>query len=504
MGDTMPPWPQLCDTLDSFEDKAYDSFMEYVQSSPGLNEMPFEFWATCKIIQPSLAPISSKVQTKLVQSLDTIIDTVDLEPLASGVHQIDLIINMALQLLQTGSESVEIGLGRPITIYIAHRRRGIGLDRSLQQWNPKQLSLILTRYLAYLQALNRKDTSDTLFSTWTFCIYHPQSAAFTEHTLTIVHGFLQFLHTPSAIAVLKLHILSAATELSPDQAHTLMDRLQISPSIDLAERLKGAPFKVLVDWLENLSSSSHTLAATFNFLSLHFPKECYPVSFQQHFTTWFFDTCNDPSISSKPYAVKLVEAIEGWLYYRNGVEHFDDIEACRKLREALLKHLEILILVPDESTQVRRNIISEVIAQLRSSANVDHRPENLVSVDNDVTEPTDKLTTEEPGSGWTSCDDVMMVTTHPLRSPSRSSVGTGWPWSNFVVMFMHSDNLSPFKQPVLDAKDMLKNQWPGSVAQVARGTPEEPVDIPDSTHRTSARQRNTVSRGASKVLEQGM
>jgi hypothetical protein len=39
MGDTMPPWPQLRDTLDSFEDKAYDSFMEYVQSSSGLNEI---------------------------------------------------------------------------------------------------------------------------------------------------------------------------------------------------------------------------------------------------------------------------------------------------------------------------------------------------------------------------------------------------------------------------------------------------------------------------------
>ncbi|KAJ7818490.1 hypothetical protein B0H14DRAFT_2839101 [Mycena olivaceomarginata] len=185
-----------------------------------------------------------------------------------------------------------------------------------------------------------------------------------------------------------------------------MDRLQISPSIaNLAERLKGAPFMVLVDWLVNLSSINETLATTFNFLSRHFPKECYPVSFQQHFTTWFVDTCNDPSISSKKNIMKLVEAIEDWLYHSDGTEHFDDIEACQKLKEALLKCLEILILVPDERSGARIANINAVITQLRSSANVDRRPENFVSVDNDVTEPTDKSKTEEPGSSQTSCDD---------------------------------------------------------------------------------------------------
>jgi hypothetical protein len=304
----MPPWPQLRDTLDSFEDKAYDSFMEYLQSSPGLNEMPFEFCATCEIIQPSLAPISSKVQTKLVQSLDTIINSgSSISSLASGVHQVDVIVDMVLQLLQTGSESMEIGLGRPIVIYISFRKAGLGLNRSLQRWNPKQLSLILTKYLAYPSNGN---IDITLYSIWALCIYYPQSAAFTEQTLTIAQGFLQFPHATSVIAVLKWHILGAVTELLPDQAHTLMDRLQISPSTDLAERLKGTSFMVLVDWLENLSSSSPMLAPTFNFLSCRCPKECYPVSFQQRFTTWFVNTCNDPSISSKSYAVKLIKAIE--------------------------------------------------------------------------------------------------------------------------------------------------------------------------------------------------
>jgi hypothetical protein len=183
-----------------------------------------------------------------------------------------------------------------------------------------------------------------------------------------------------------------------------MDRLQIPPSIDLVERLKGAPFMVLVDWLENLSSSSITLAETFNFLSCRFPKECYPASFQQHFTTWFVDICNDPSISSKKYTMQLVKAIEDWLYYGDGVEYFDNIEACQKLREALLKYLEILILAPDERTESRMANINLVITQLTSSANVDCRPENFVSVTDDVTEPTDKSMTEEPGSSWTSCD----------------------------------------------------------------------------------------------------
>jgi hypothetical protein len=263
---------------------------------------------------------------------------------------------------------------------------------------------MLTKYLAYLSN-GDNDPYNTLYSIWALCIGHPQSAAFTEQTLTIVHGFPQFPHSTSVIAVLKLHILSAATELSPDQAHTLMDRLQISPSIDLVERLKGAPFMVLVDWLENLSSSSSILASTFYFLSCHCPEECYPISFQQRFTTWFVDICNDPSISSKSHVVNLVKTIEDWLHYRNGVEQFDDIEACRKLKEALLKCLEILILAPDESTKVRITRINIIIARLRSSANMDHRPENFVSVDDDVMEPTDESMTEEPGSSWTSCDD---------------------------------------------------------------------------------------------------
>jgi hypothetical protein len=401
-GDTMPPWPQLRDTLNSFEDKAYDSFMEYIQSSCGLNEMPFEFQATCKIIQPSLAPISSKVQTKLVHSLGTVINSITTNSLASGVHQVDVIVDMVFQLLQTGSESMEIGLGRSIALYITYRKKGVGLDRSLQRWNPKQLSLILTKYLAHLP--NGGNAYATLYSIWALCVDYPQSAAFTEQTFTIVHGFLQFPQTTSVIAVLKLHILSAATELSPDQAHTLMDRLQISPSINLAERLKGAPFMVLVNWLENLSSSSQTLAITFNFLSFHFPKECYPVSFQQHFTTWFVDTCNDPTIRSKSYVMRLVKAIEDWLH-NGGIEYFDDIEACRKLEEALLKRLEILILAPDESTEARIANINIVIARLRSSANVDRHPGNFVSVDDDVTEPADESTTEEPGCSQTSCDD---------------------------------------------------------------------------------------------------
>ncbi|KAJ7818486.1 hypothetical protein B0H14DRAFT_2601214 [Mycena olivaceomarginata] len=277
---------------------------------------------------------------------------------ASGVHQVDLIVDMVLQLLQTGSESMDIGLGPPIA----------GLDTSLQRRNLKQLS------------------------------------------------FLQFPHTTSVIAV--LHILSAATELSPDQAHALMDRLQISPSIDLVEQFE-------------------------------------------------------------PYVVKLVEAIEYWLDKQNGVEHFDDFEVCRKLKEALLKCLEILILAPNESTEGKITEINIIIARLRSSANMDCHPESFVSVDDDVTEPTDESTTEEPGSSQTSWDDG-------YNTPASQShwcntfKPTGRPWSNFVVMFMRGANIpSPFKQPVLNAKNMLKNQWPGSVARVARGTPKELVDVPD-------------------------
>ncbi|KAJ7912653.1 hypothetical protein B0H13DRAFT_1874638 [Mycena leptocephala] len=73
-GDTMPPWPQLRDILNSFEDKAYGSFGEYVRASAGLNEIPFELRATCDIIRPSLAPNSSIIRTKLVESFNDVLD----------------------------------------------------------------------------------------------------------------------------------------------------------------------------------------------------------------------------------------------------------------------------------------------------------------------------------------------------------------------------------------------------------------------------------------------
>ncbi|KAF7343206.1 hypothetical protein MVEN_01751800 [Mycena venus] len=385
------PMQQCRDTLLSFQDKAYDSFVHYIQFSASLDQIPFEFQATCEIIQPSSAPPSSIVRAKLEKTLTDTIEYSDLRSLAPEVHQIDIIVDMVLCLLRTGSESLESGLGRAIVTYIWHRRLpGAGSTKALGRCNPKLLCSMLTNHLGSAGDLHR-----TLYSIWALCMSYPQLAAFDEQTLITVHAFSGFPISPCVIAVLKVRILGAAAELLPDQAHSLMDRLQISPSIDLAKRSKEAPFMVLIEWLEHVTgtSSSHTLVDTFSFLSRCCPQEYYPLSFQQRFTTWFFDTCNDPSMGSEP--LKLVEEIETWLF-RVPAEHFNDIEVRRALAVALVTHLGIL--AQDESNGDRRHRIDVIVARLSTPSDVVHLRENTGSVDDDAT-------AEESDSSRISCND---------------------------------------------------------------------------------------------------
>jgi hypothetical protein len=222
-------------------------------------------------------------------------------------------------------------------------------------------------------------------------MYYPQLAVFD----ITVCAFSGFPISPCVIALLKLRILGAAAQLSPDQAHSLMDRLQIWPSIDLTERLKGAPFIVLIDWLEQVTvtSSSHTLANTFSFLSRCCPQEHCPLPFQQRFTTWFVDTCNNPSMESE--SLKLVEVIKTWLF-RVPAEYFNDIEVRRALAAGLVVHLGIL--VQDESNGDRRHRINVIVARLSSPSDMVHHQENLVSVDDDAT-------ASELDSSRISCDN---------------------------------------------------------------------------------------------------
>ncbi|KAF7343192.1 hypothetical protein MVEN_01750400 [Mycena venus] len=387
---------QCRDTLLSFQDKAYDSFVDYIQFSASLKEMPFEFRATCEKIQLSSRAISSIVRTKLVKTLTAAIVDNDPGKLESEVHQIDILVDMVLRLLQTGSESMEIGLGRPIVAYITYRTHpSPGFSRGLGWCNPKQLSSMLTKYLTVAGNL----TFNTVYSIWALCVYYPQWAAFDEQTLMNVRAFPEFSNSVEVIAVLKSHILSAVSELSTDQAHSLMDRLQISPSVDIAERLKVASFSVLIDWLEHItvtrSRRSCQLVSTFYFLSNCCPQERHPLSFQQRFARWFFDTCHDLAVGSEPYILELVETIEGWWLFQGRTAHFDDIEARRTLVAALFKHLEIL--VPDGSTGLG-SMIDTIIGRLKSPPDVDHRRKSLASVD-------DNATAEESDSSQSSCND---------------------------------------------------------------------------------------------------
>lgn len=213
LGDMLPLMQQLRDALESFEDRAYGSLVDYMQYSADLVEMPYEFRATCEIIQPVPAPPSPVVQTKLQKTLIGVIDYNTIYRLDAGVHQIDIIVDMILYLLQAGCESMDIEVARPVVIYLANQLRSTpGFNRALGRCNPIHLCSMLTKNLAsgpeYL-------TYPTLYSIWGSCVYCPQLAVFDEQTLTIVCASHVFPVSPCVIAVLKSDLLNAAANLSP-------------------------------------------------------------------------------------------------------------------------------------------------------------------------------------------------------------------------------------------------------------------------------------------------
>jgi hypothetical protein len=267
------------------------------------------------------------------------------------------------------------------------RKHGAGFYKALGRCNPKQLSSILTKYLA-----SGDLTNNTLYSILELCKYYPQLAAFDEQTLTTVRAFPEFPVSSTVIAVLRLHILNAVSELSSEQAHSLMDRLQIWPSLDLAERLKGSTFTVLIEFLEQSDLLVPPLDGTFRYLSRRCPRENYPLLFQRRFAAWFLDTLKNHQ-SMAPDILELFEAIESWLYSESA-GYFDNIGMRRILAEALENYLTVL---PQDNKEARYRV-PITVARLKSHPNMDHRQENLVSVDDDAT-------TEEWDSSQISCDD---------------------------------------------------------------------------------------------------
>ncbi|KAJ7932894.1 hypothetical protein B0H13DRAFT_2512744 [Mycena leptocephala] len=102
-----------------------------------------------------------------------------------------------------------------------------------------------------------------------------------------------------------------------------------------------ANFLILVDFLEHLYSSATSdgwksirAIDTFRFLLGHCPREPVPRLLQHRFATWFFNTIDGPFIDSHR---RMVIAVIDWLYDSFSSEQFDDMDARRRIGEALTK-----------------------------------------------------------------------------------------------------------------------------------------------------------------------
>lgn len=129
------------DFLESFDDTAYDTLMDYMQSSGSLDVMPYQFEATCEIIQRK-APTSTAIHTKLQKTLLAIVEEQKLKIFnldAEPVHHIDIIVDTVLSILRTHQDTFDAGVGKAVVLYVWSRRKpGEGITRALGRCNPNR------------------------------------------------------------------------------------------------------------------------------------------------------------------------------------------------------------------------------------------------------------------------------------------------------------------------------------------------------------------------------
>ncbi|KAJ7476521.1 hypothetical protein FB451DRAFT_1557386 [Mycena latifolia] len=336
------------DAANWLETTAYYILMNYLKASAALDEIPYEFEATCEIIQPSRPSPIPAVYTQMKETLQIIIQRNDEKiyyDLGPEVHHIDIIIDTVLQFLQTRHECFDIELAEAVILYVGVRAKpGAGFNRALGGCSRNQLCSMLTNYLG---GDSGKDAQFAVFTIWSLCLWAPHMAAFNEETLTVVRAAPKFDISACAIAALKSTILAAATDLSPGQLDALMERLHLpinasgtSPSGDPWEHLKRGAWMIFIEYLEQLDPSvlsgqlsrGHNIG-TFKFLSLQCPQRG-PVFLQHRFATWLLGITDDPN------AHPILDSVINWLWAarRTGLQQFDDTSARQTISEALEKY----------------------------------------------------------------------------------------------------------------------------------------------------------------------
>ncbi|KAJ7476437.1 hypothetical protein FB451DRAFT_1366209 [Mycena latifolia] len=335
------------DAVNSLETTAYYILMDYLRFSAAVDIIPYEFEATCEIMQPSRASPIPAVYTQMKETLKNIVESNEskIYNLDSEVHHIDIIIDLVLQFLQTGQEWFDIDLAEALALYVGVRTKpSAGFNRALGRCSPKRLCSMLTNYLV---GGSGRDTQLTVYTIWSLCLWAPQLTAFNKETLTAVCAAPKFEISASAIAALKSTILAAATDLSPGELDALMDGLHMPfnafgtpPPGDQEEHLKRGAWMIFIEYLEQIDPSvlPGTISRcidTFKFLSDHCPQRA-PLFLQRRFASWLLGITDDPSTQPEP----ILDAVMNWLWAarRTGLQQFDDAIAKKTISEALKKY----------------------------------------------------------------------------------------------------------------------------------------------------------------------
>ncbi|KAJ6542303.1 hypothetical protein DFH09DRAFT_45367 [Mycena vulgaris] len=348
------------EVLNSFENYGYDVLIGYFHDSAGLNDMPYEFEATCLTIQPFGVRPNMVVQMKLKDAFIGIINMhADRLWGIEEIHHIDIMVDTILQLLQRNLESMDADFCSAVTRYI-HNRRYIPLRRSLRQCDPKFIGGIITKHFGHLH----HDHLQLVEQIWSLSLWHPALlAAFDEKTIAAINAAPRFPISACVIAVVKWHILMASADLPPEQLDSLMDRLDIpppSPGDTPEKRWQEGNFALLVEFLEHypfLSASVrpdwHKARVTqvFDCLTRFRPRALIPPPLQRRFADWFLSMMDPPTVTS--YA-SMIQKIIVWNDLSS--ESFDDPTARSTICRALTIYSATLLGGDEESLLYLRNM----------------------------------------------------------------------------------------------------------------------------------------------------
>jgi hypothetical protein len=346
---------QTCrETLASFN---IDIFIEYLRSAASLDEMPYAFETTCSIVhQFGVLPVAS-VQRALKDTFIAIIQKHEtlLSRHSGDIHHIDIIVDTLLPLIEE-SPSLDVPFAEWLTVYISIRgwTREV-LSRALGRCNPTFIGSVLTKYLAYGPGTR---TEDTLYAMLVLCLGSSPTgvlAAFDEETLTAISAAPQLPLSQSVTAVIKTQILVASRDLPPHQLDALLDRLHVptssleaGTSFGTPERWKHGVFAILVELVEQHSSTStldewnqRNTANAFKSVTEYYPRDCEPPPLLQcRFATCVLGMIDSPTMSSHK---QIIDAIINWgLSGSSPPLLFDDPTAREKISEALAVYARTL------------------------------------------------------------------------------------------------------------------------------------------------------------------